>query len=63
MENPSNNIQVYLELPIFVHMFTYRSHSGSDVMICFGTKFKLSVDLVQLLKFYNGFGINLTSLS
>ena len=24
--------------------------SGSEVIICFGTKFKLSVDLIQLLK-------------
>ena len=35
--------------------------SDCEIIICFGTKFKLSVDLT-VIESYNGFGINLMSL-
>ena len=33
--------------------------SDSEIIICFGIKFKLSVDLIQVYKFITGFGIYL----
>ena len=33
--------------------------SGSDIIICFDTKFKLSVDLIQLLKVITVLGFTL----
>ena len=33
--------------------------SNSEVIICFGTKFKLSVDLIQLLKVITVLGFTL----
>ena len=45
------------------YVITKQGDSDSEVIICFGTKFKLSVDLIQLLKMHLGLGIYLTSLS
>ena len=37
--------------------------SDNEVIVCFDTKFMLSVDLILLLKFIMSFGIYLMSLS
>ena len=43
--NIINNSYVNTFFSIIKH-----GESGSEVIICFGTKFKLSVDIIQLLK-------------
>ena len=48
---------------IFIQICTFQQgYSNSEVIICFGTKFKLSVDLT-VIENYIGFGMYLTSLS